>query len=97
MTRKERAKVTHDFIKQNGSHEHNFSMIYSKLNEEILLEKGFNNNPKTNSYLKNLLKTRDKQADRYLETRRSASKKECTQNFNDFVRAFGYDTIGINR
>jgi hypothetical protein len=85
MTRAERVEELKVFIKE----EFRFEKLYSRLLDEIELEKTIDPNYKTNHFLNNLRQTKEKQAEIYLMSKR----KDKSREFNDFLNAFSQDLV----
>lgn len=91
MDRQKRLIELLQFINDNGDREYNFYKLYYKLLDEYHTEEAYNSNLRKNSYLKNLRRTRDKQAATYIITKEKRTKGSSYQEFSDFVSHFKQD------
>lgn len=95
QTRQERVDNLKEFIKENSNGEDYFDLLYGKLLEEIKIEKEFNNDRKSNSYLNNLMQTDEKQAEIYSILK--AKGKKTGSAFIDFLNHFTQDLAESDR
>lgn len=93
MNRQKRLKEVRKFIDVYDRNEAHFELLYYKLLEEFKLELASDSTIKTNYYLDNLRKTRDKQAETYIKARAHRPKKGTAVEFEDFVRNFRHDVM----
>lgn len=95
QTRQERVNNLKEFIKENSNGEDYFDLLYGKLLEEIKIEKEFNNDRKSNSYLNNLMQTDEKQAEMY--TTLKVKGKKTGSAFINFLSHFTQDLAESDR
>jgi hypothetical protein len=80
------------FINQN-KYEHLFDQLSRKLTDEI--RRCQNEKSENRPYISNLIQTRDKQMDAYINAKQKRAKnkrdKDCPDEFDTFVRHFLHD------